>query len=79
MLHFPLLSDAYAAALFGAEAPRTGPAPQDGCAESYGTVPPEPPPEPGDEEEEDVDAAPEDPDDIETARTRPMRLDQIHL
>lgn len=78
MLHFPLLSDAYAAALFGAAAPRTGPTPHDGCAEPYGTVPPEPLPEPGDEEE-DADAAPDDRDDIETARTRPLRLDQIHL
>ena len=76
MLHFPLLSDAYAAALFGADTPRTEPPPHDGCAESWGTVRPEPSPEP-EEDDEDDQAVPDD--DIETARTRPLRLDQIHL
>lgn len=76
MLHFPLLSDAYAAALFGADPPRTEPPPNDGCADSRGTVRPESSPEP-EEEDEDVRAVPDD--DIETARTRPLRLDQIHL
>ena len=76
MLHFPLLSGAYAAALFGAEAPRTGPAPHDACAGSRGTVRSEPSPEP-ERDHEDVQAVPDD--DIETARTRPLRLDQSHL
>ncbi len=75
MLHFPLLSDAYAAALFGADTPRTEPPPHDGCGESWVTVRPEP----RQEDDEDVHAVPDDREDIETARTRPLRLDQIRL
>lgn len=82
MLHVPLLSDAYAAALFGAAAPRSGLDPEGAGADTYRPVLPEPSGAPDDDEregEEDVDTAPSDLDDIETARTRPLRLDRIHL
>jgi hypothetical protein len=81
MLHVPLLSDAYAAALFGTDSPRTEPAPQEGGSGRLVPLRPETPRSPVDDEgdEEDVDAAPSDRDDIETARTRPLRLDQLHL
>jgi hypothetical protein len=73
MLHLPLLSDAYVAALVEAD----GPPPQ---------APIETPCErPDDADDEAAEATasenvtPDDEDDMETARTRPLRLDQIHL
>ena len=81
MLHFPLLSDAYTAALFGTDGPRTEPAPHEGDgAGTFGPLRREAPRAPVDAgDERDVDPPTSDRDDIETARTRPLRLDQIHL
>ena len=82
MLHVPLLSDAYAAALFGTDGPRTEPAPhEEGAAGRFVPLRRETPRAPVDDEgdDEDVDTPTSDRDDIETARTRPLRLDQIHL
>lgn len=80
MLHFPLLSDAYAAALFEAEGPQGLPAERAPIEN-----PCELPDVAADDDDDEVaDATAENParddeDDMETARTRPLRLDQIHL
>jgi hypothetical protein len=74
MLHFPLLSDAYAAALFGADETQR----RDGGAE----VAPCSLPSAASEEDDERKPLPppeEEDDDLETAPTRPLRLDQIHL
>lgn len=79
MLHFPLLSDAYEAALVGADPSRSaahqplhpGPCP----------IQPEQP-EPAldaEEERDDTDPVEDLPDDMETARTRPLRLDRFRI
>jgi hypothetical protein len=71
MLHLPLLSAAYEAALFGERSPDRG----TGVEERPAAAPCPPDDEPA------LDEFPEDEDDLETARTRPLalRLDQIHL
>lgn len=79
MLHFPLLSGAYAAALFGTDDPRTEPAPHEGGGALRRETPREQVDDGDERDEDDVDTASSDRDDIETARTRPLRLDQIHL
>ena len=78
MLHHGLLSDAYVAALFGANEPRPECEPHEGASGIPAPVrPAEPAAVAESEDEEDAPAAAED--DMETARTRPLRLDQIHL
>lgn len=68
MLQFPLLSDAYAAALLTASAPHPDSVPET----EPGPLPQETP----DPKREDGGA---EDDDMETARTRPLRFDRIHL
>lgn len=75
MLQFPLLSDAYSAALDGVHEPRPESAPRDGAASTPCPIPPVRP-IPGREAREEDDAVDTD-DDMETARTRPLRRDQI--
>ena len=79
MLRFPPLSDAYEAALFGANGPRPEPAPQERSATPpYPDHPEEPAPAPEGEPEEG--GTPRGlPDDMETARTRPLRRDRFDL
>lgn len=80
MLHFPLLSDAYEAALLGADElrPKTAAHPP-----SHPRPCPAPPehskPGIGGEENHGADSTEDLPDDMETARTRPLRLDRLHL
>jgi hypothetical protein len=76
MLHLPLLSDAYPAALVEADGPPPHAPIETPCER----------PDDADDELDELaeatateDAAPDDEDDMETARTRPLRLDQIHL
>jgi hypothetical protein len=78
MLHFPLLSDAYAAVLFGAGAPRTGQVPL-GSSDACDPLVPEPSRAPDEEDEDGTHDEPDADEDFETARTRPLRLDQIRL
>ena len=79
MLRFPSLSDAYEAALFGANGPR----PESARRERPATTPyPDPPEEPApalESEREDGGTPHGLPDDMETARTLPLRRDRFHL
>lgn len=78
MLNVPLLSDAYQAALSGVNEPRSEAAPH-GLTGT--TACPDRPESPTPQEEDgDGGDAPDDAcDDMETARTRPLRMDRLHL
>lgn len=78
MLTFPLLSDAYGAALAAADWGKSHGRLDEARAlnpEAYpaGPIPP-------DDDEEDLEGAlPDDDDDLEKAPTRPLRLDRLRL
>jgi len=76
MVHFPLLSPAYSSALFEPGEPRAPRPPHESAAAPPGPGEEDVTPAPERENEESVDVS---EDDIETAPTRPLRLDQIHL
>jgi hypothetical protein len=77
MLHFPLLSDAYVAALCGKHEFLAESESREGAAvTSRSTLPEQPFPS---RENEGGNDDMKDDYDMETARTRPLRLDQIHL
>lgn len=66
MLHVPLLSEAYEAALFHEDEPQPpSPCPEPAPRASASAVAPS--------------SVPDEEEDLENAPTRPLRLDQIHL
>jgi hypothetical protein len=79
MLRFPPLSDAYEAALFGANGPRPESAPQELSATTPYPDHPEEPAPALEDEDENGGKPPDLPGDMETARTVPLRRDRFHL
>lgn len=78
MLHLPLLSHAYEAALFGPDESR--PVPAEHPRAQAMPLPFQPESPTLDEEGEDGTVPTVgQPDDLETARTRPLRLDRLTL